>query len=57
LRANVSRLCTCTIGRIDSTTNASVIRKPDTAAAFNHRGAGRPTKRERREIEKLLGRD
>jgi len=42
LRANVSRLCTCTIGRIDSTTNASVIRKPEPAAAFSHRGAGTP---------------
>src|SRR6185369_17297391 len=38
--ANDSRLSTCTIGRIERTTKASVIRNPDSAAPFIHHGDG-----------------
>ena len=40
--ANTSQLATCTIGRIDSTMNPSVMMNPDAAAAFSHRGDGTP---------------
>ena len=45
--ANTTGLPTWTIGRIDSTTNSSVIRKPDTAAAFSQPAAVGVSQRDR----------
>ena len=38
LAANINRLSTSTIGKIESATNSSVTRKPDAEAIFSHNG-------------------